>query len=40
MIHGKNENIRREIASLTKMMTLYTVRRLEKQEIISFEDTV
>jgi D-alanyl-D-alanine carboxypeptidase len=30
-VHGKREYMRREVASLTKMMTLYTVLKLAKE---------
>lgn len=30
-VHGKRENIRREVASLTKIMTCYTVLKLIKE---------
>ena len=40
LIIGRKENLRREIASMTKMMTAYVVNRLVKAEIVSYADTV
>eukprot|EP00347_Sterkiella_histriomuscorum_P009059 403342681 len=39
-IHGKREYMRREVASLTKMMTLYTVLRLIKEYRINMSSEI
>ena len=37
---GRKENLRREVASMTKMMTAYVVNRLAKNEILNYNDIV
>lgn len=39
-IHGKREYMKREVASLTKIMTCYTVLDLAKQFKIKLSETI
>ena len=39
-LFGKNSSAPREVASLTKIMTAYTVKRLAEENVVSFKDKV